>query len=365
MNSVYYKEHDDDITSNPVGSRSSGSGPWWSGLVTQSGFEDSVSGLKNSSVDRREQLVQTKPSICASDHSMPQITHVDTASSVYSFQRHLKFHRKATARVSNPSYVTAMNLATMADGSLSARERAVAGSVNSGGAGDSKSSSNGQKSVIQSATQAFGGHLELGFGHPTMVYGVYPHGDQYYHTLSACGPQTMGRVMLPLNLSTDDGPIFVNAKQYHGIIRRRRSRAKAEMTKKVTKSRKPYMHLSRHLHAKRRPRGCGGRFLNSKEMDKGQTGILDSKTSNHPTGSQRSEVLHCDHETNDSRSYITGSEVTSMFSMGDLNHFPTGDLSVVSLSNMMVSGNTIRGLGMQNKWLATGTSCGIRCNLAI
>ncbi|KAL8217066.1 hypothetical protein R6Q57_023903 [Mikania cordata] len=306
MNSVYYKEHDDDITSNPVVSRSSGSGPWWCGLVTQSGFEDSVGGLKNSSVDRREQLVQAKPSICASDHSMPQIAH-----------------------------------------------------------GDNKSSSNGQKSVIQSATQAFGGHLELGFGHPTVVYGVYPHGDQYYHTLSACGPQTMGRVMLPLNLSTDDGPIFVNAKQYHGIIRRRRSRAKAEMTKKVTNNRKPYMHLSRHLHAKRRPRGCGGRFLNSKEMDKGQTGILDSKTSNHPTGSQRSEVLHCDHETNDSRSYITGSEVTSMFSMGDLNHFPTGDLSVVSLSNMMVSGNTIRGLGMQNKWLATGTSCGIRCNLAI
>lgn len=43
--------------------------------------------------------------------------------------------------------------------------------------------------------------------------------------------------MLPMNLSTDDGPIFVNAKQYHGILRRRRSRAKAEMAKKDTKGR--------------------------------------------------------------------------------------------------------------------------------
>lgn len=47
-----------------------------------------------------------------------------------------------------------------------------------------------------------------------------------------------GRIRLPLNLGSDDGPLFVNAKQYHGIIRRRRSRAKAEMANKVSKSRK-------------------------------------------------------------------------------------------------------------------------------
>ena len=44
--------------------------------------------------------------------------------------------------------------------------------------------------------------------------------------------------MLPLNLTTDDGPIYVNAKQYHGIIRRRLSRAKAESVNKVLKDRK-------------------------------------------------------------------------------------------------------------------------------
>ncbi|XP_076952902.1 nuclear transcription factor Y subunit A-2-like [Bidens hawaiensis] len=167
--------------------------------------------------------------------------------------------------------------------------------------------------------------------------------------------------MLPLNLSTDDGPIFVNAKQYHGIIRRRRSRAKAEMKKKVTKIRKPYLHLSRHLHAKRRPRGCGGRFLNTKEMEKGKTGILDPK----PTGSQRSEGLQYDRETTGGGSYVSGSEVTSMFSMADLNSFPMGNLSGVSLADMMVSGNAIRGMGMQNAWVAAGAGAGIRCNLTI
>lgn len=50
--------------------------------------------------------------------------------------------------------------------------------------------------------------------------------------------------MLPLNLTTDDGPVFVNAKQYHGIIRRRKSRAKAELQQKLTKNRKVWWSLA-------------------------------------------------------------------------------------------------------------------------
>lgn len=51
-------------------------------------------------------------------------------------------------------------------------------------------------------------------------------------------------MLLPLNMTTDEGPIFVNAKQYRGIMRRRQSRAKAEMENKVHKPRK--VHKSSH-----------------------------------------------------------------------------------------------------------------------
>ncbi|KAF1870482.1 hypothetical protein Lal_00003688 [Lupinus albus] len=70
----------------------------------------------------------------------------------------------------------------------------------------------------------------------------YPYGDQFFGGyLFAYGPRainqsqmlpqmlglTSTRVALPLDLA-EDGPIYINAKQYHAILRMRQSRGKLE-----------------------------------------------------------------------------------------------------------------------------------------
>ncbi|KAL5672326.1 hypothetical protein ACJX0J_016632, partial [Zea mays] len=77
---------------------------------------------------------------------------------------------------------------------------------------------------------------------------AYPNIDPYYGSLYAAAygghplmhPTLVGMHPAGLPLPTDaiEEPVYVNAKQYNAILRRRQSRAKAESERKLVKGRK-------------------------------------------------------------------------------------------------------------------------------
>lgn len=90
----------------------------------------------------------------------------------------------------------------------------------------------------------------------------------------------------------EESPLYVNAKQFHRILKRRVARQKLEEQLRLTsKGRKPYLHESRHNHAMRRPRGPGGRFLTADEVaaiEKGKTGEIAEDEVTKPAGESNS-----------------------------------------------------------------------------
>lgn len=171
----------------------------------------------------------------------------------------------------------------------------------------------------------------------SMAHAPYPYGDPIFAgSLVAYAPQAVNqpqmlpqmmglasaRVALPLDLA-QDGPIYVNAKQYHGILRRRQSRAKLEAQNKLIKSRKPYLHESRHKHALNRVRGTGGRFLSTKQLSQSNPEFVTGSHSGSANDYQKEDhsgiESHHSTKTGDNVSSITTCSDRTCFSGNSFN----------------------------------------------
>ncbi|KAM7268891.1 hypothetical protein ACFE04_011057 [Oxalis oulophora] len=170
-------------------------------------------------------------------------------------------------------------------------------------------------------------------GYILKVFTPYENSDPQVGGISAYGllavvTQLYGvhLIRIPLPLEMEEEPFYVNAKQYHGILRRRQSRAKAEVENRVVKVRKPYLHESRHLHAMTRPRGSGGRFLNKKDLNT-ESSKSTSENGSNPllTNASSSSSSHEKQETGSAVEVMYQATANSVDLTSSTSHHPSSD----------------------------------------
>ncbi|KAI9103000.1 hypothetical protein K1719_023439 [Acacia pycnantha] len=115
----------------------------------------------------------------------------------------------------------------------------------------------------------------------------------------------------------------IHQAQLMGLTSVRTVSYKLEAQNRLIKARKPYLHESRHLHALRRARGSGGRFLNSKQLQeanlktdsRGGLKISEGTRLNLGHGNMSESKNHADNYRDGA--CPTGSDITSASNHGD------------------------------------------------